>query len=176
MATRTTLGIALVLASLALPGAVADETSGLLGYAEAQVAFVVAEANAHIDLVESHLWPAEEEPAHEEPHAAPPAHGHASSHEHGDHGHAAPAPREEPPAPLAPALRPLRGLVPLPDLGVGAAPRLDLEVLARTIDEVAPTPAPARARGSPSPTSPTRSRCRATPSRTTCACSSARGS
>lgn len=149
MAPRTTLGLILVLATLALPGAHAQAEEYTPVVAET-AALAVGIVNEEITMVNGWLAPApaEEEPAPEAPPAEEPAHEHDTSHAHSEETAAA---SEESRSVLAPVLRPVSRFVPLPDITAGPAPRIDLALLTRAIDDAAPTPAPARAAPMPAP-------------------------
>lgn len=145
MSSRIPLVLALVLASLAAPTALAEGE---------EVLALADEALAAVGAAESAVWtaasgllppePSEEEAAHE--HEERDA---SASHE--DERASEPAPRAAPaderawaPAPLAPVAR----LVPIPIADAGAAPRIDLGAITAAIPlgPLAPADAPSTAR------------------------------
>lgn len=147
MSPRTILVFAILVASLALPGASAlgeevfDTVDATRAHASGTAATAYQELVAPLFAEET---PQEEAARESEERSRASRHSHDGTHDQS----AEPAPAEEETAAQPGLARPLSSLVPLPVTGIGAAPKLDLAYLTshvQTLAPLAPAEAPAAA-------------------------------
>lgn len=146
MSPRIIPVLAILVASLALPGAsalgeVLDTVDETRSYAEATIATAYQEVVAPLFADET---PQEEAARENEERSRSSSHTHDAAHDHGSQ----PAPADDEPAAKPSLARSVTALVPIPVTEIGAAPRLDLTYLTSHVESLSPlAPAEAPAAG-----------------------------